>query len=113
MMISIDDPYKTLNIKKDASKSEIRKAYRTLVKEWHPDINHDDPSAEERFKEIQQAYNFLISDKPDNSQEIEKQESNFYSAVQDHPFHSLRDAVIKYYEDTGWLKNNARNNQKE
>lgn len=50
------DPYKTLGVPRSANADEIKKAYRRLVRQHHPDANPDDPRAEERFKEIQQAY---------------------------------------------------------
>ncbi|XP_026329593.1 dnaJ homolog subfamily C member 16 [Hyposmocoma kahamanoa] len=55
---NIGDPYKILGIHRKASLPEIRKAYRQLAKEWHPDKN-EDPKAESRFVEIKQAYELL------------------------------------------------------
>lgn len=54
----IGDPYKILGIHRRATLPEIRKAYRQLAKEWHPDKN-EDPNAETRFVEIKQAYELL------------------------------------------------------
>ena len=54
-----DELYKTLGVSKDASEDEIKKAYRKLARKYHPDRNPDDPSAEERFKEVQGAYDTL------------------------------------------------------
>ncbi|XP_034839889.1 dnaJ homolog subfamily C member 16 [Maniola hyperantus] len=54
----IGDPYKILGIHRRATLPEIRKAYRQLAKEWHPDKN-EDPNAESRFVEIKQAYELL------------------------------------------------------
>src|SRR2546423_1172099 len=55
------DPYKTLGVDKKASADEIRKAYRKLARQYHPDKNPGDAQAEERFKDIQQA-NDILSD---------------------------------------------------
>ena len=57
----MDDPYKVLGVARDASADDIRKAYRRLAKQWHPDTNPDKPEAEARFKEISAAY-ALLSD---------------------------------------------------
>jgi molecular chaperone DnaJ len=56
------DYYEVLGLKKDASEAEIKKAYRNLAKEFHPDKNPDNEAAKELFQEIQQAYETL-SDK--------------------------------------------------
>src|SRR3954466_5892495 len=58
-MPATTDPYKALGVDKKASDEDIKKAYRKLAREYHPDRNPDDPAAEERFKEIQQAYSIL------------------------------------------------------
>jgi DnaJ-class molecular chaperone len=52
-------PYELLGVKPDASADEIRKAYRKLAKQFHPDINPGKPEAEATFKEISAAYDLL------------------------------------------------------
>src|SRR5919109_5098806 len=51
--------YDTLGVKKGASAEEIKKAYRKLASQYHPDKNPGDASAEEKFKEVQNAYDVL------------------------------------------------------
>lgn len=53
------DFYKILGVAKDADSKEIKKAYRKLARQWHPDQNPGDAKAEERFKEITEAYTVL------------------------------------------------------
>jgi molecular chaperone DnaJ/curved DNA-binding protein len=56
------DYYDILGVDEDASSSEIKKAYRSLARKHHPDRNPDDSNAEERFKQIQEAYSVLSDD---------------------------------------------------
>src|ERR1700691_2110894 len=53
------DYYETLSVPRAASEEEIRKAYRKLARKYHPDLNPGDKSAEDRFKNVQEAYDVL------------------------------------------------------
>jgi curved DNA-binding protein len=53
------DYYQVLGVGRDADEKEIKRTYRRLARELHPDVNQDDPRAEERFKEINEAYQVL------------------------------------------------------
>ena len=58
-MATRTDPYTVLGVDRKASADEIKKAYRKLARQYHPDRNPDDTKAEERFKEIGEAYELL------------------------------------------------------
>ena len=53
------DYYKELGLEKGASEDEIKKAFRSLARKYHPDANPDDPEAEAKFKKISEAYEVL------------------------------------------------------
>src|SRR4051812_301531 len=60
------DPYEVLGVARDADETTIKKAFRKLARELHPDVNAHDPDAEEKFKEAAEAYE-VLSD-PDRRQ---------------------------------------------
>ncbi len=61
------DYYEVLGVDRNASQDEIKKAFRKLARKHHPDMNRDDPSAEEKFKDINEAYE-VLSDSDKRSQ---------------------------------------------
>jgi DnaJ-class molecular chaperone len=61
MAAKIKDYYEVLGLKRGASDDDIKKAYRKLARKFHPDLNPGDKSAEEQFKQLQEAYDVLSS----------------------------------------------------
>src|SRR6266446_7075766 len=59
MAVEFKDYYKTLGVARNASDEEIRKAFRKLARQYHPDVAKDKKAAEEKFKEINEAYEVL------------------------------------------------------
>jgi molecular chaperone DnaJ len=53
------DPYEVLGVPRDADERQVKKAFRALARELHPDVNRHDPEAEEKFKEAAEAYEIL------------------------------------------------------
>jgi len=72
------DLYKVLGVSKGASQEEIRRSYRKLARKHHPDANRDDPGAEDRFKEIQHAYE-ILSD-PEKRREYDEGPRTFFGS---------------------------------
>src|SRR3954465_5426081 len=62
-MAAKKDYYKILGVAKDAKADDIKKAYRRLARKFHPDVNPNDKSAEDKFKEVQEAYDVLSDEK--------------------------------------------------
>lgn len=57
------DPYSVLGVSKSASQEEIKKAYKKLAKKYHPDLNPGNKEAEKKFKDVQEANNFIGDEK--------------------------------------------------
>jgi molecular chaperone DnaJ len=72
------DLYKVLGVPKRASQEEIRRSYRKLARKYHPDANRDDPKAEERFKEVQHAYEILSN--PEKRREYDEGPRTFFGS---------------------------------
>src|SRR3954471_18754954 len=73
------DPYSVLGVERKATADEIKKAYRKLARQYHPDKNPGDAKAEARFKQISQAHDVLGD--PDKRKEYDRQLSNPFSNV--------------------------------
>ncbi len=75
MAVKFKDYYDVLGTSKTATEDDIRKAYRSLARKYHPDVNPGDKSAEERFKDINEAYE-VLSD-PDKRKRYDQLGSNW------------------------------------
>ena len=78
--------YDILGVNKSASQSEIKKAFRKKAMEYHPDRNQDNPKAEEKFKEVNEAYAVF-------SDEEKKQQ---YDMFGDRKFHQQYSSLMIY-----------------
>ena len=87
------DYYATLGIPKSASEKEIKQAYRELAKRFHPDRNPESPDANERFKEVSEAYSVLGS--PESRAEYDLHFSGFGRHSYSSPFEDL-------FSNLGW-----------
>jgi len=59
MAVKFRDYYETLGVARTASEDEIKKAHRKLARKYHPDLNPNNKQSEDKFKEIQEAYEVL------------------------------------------------------
>lgn len=74
----IADPYEVLGVSKDATKDEIKKAYRQCAKKYHPDLHPDDPDASRKMNEINEAYDMLMNPEKYEAKRNEQQRQGQY-----------------------------------
>src|ERR687890_2212142 len=70
--------YKVLEVAKEAPQDEIRRSFRRLARKYHPDANPGDREAEERFKEVQHAYEILSN--PEKRREYDEVPRTFFGS---------------------------------
>ena len=81
------DYYKILGVDKGASNEEIKKAYRKLAKKYHPDLNPNDEKAQEKFKDINEAYEVLGDEKKRKKYDTFGSSSSFTNGQNFDPSH--------------------------
>jgi curved DNA-binding protein CbpA len=100
------DPFALLGVSRGADTRTIKRAYRRLAKKHHPDVNPGDPQAEQRFKQIQWAYDTILKSwgtghghgpapRPNSAAGV-----GFAPVDDEHPFFGFYAALREY-----WLKN--------
>lgn len=82
----VGDPYKVLGVAQGASQEEIKRAYRRKAKECHPDLHPDDPNAEKKMNEINEAYDMLMNPEKYARQRQEEQARQAYSQGYGNPY---------------------------
>ena len=75
MAVQYKDYYEILGVSRDADQSEIKKSFRKLARKYHPDVAKDDANAEEKFKEVNEAYEVLGS--PENRAKYDRLGANW------------------------------------
>lgn len=99
----ITDPYSVLGIGKDATKEEIKRAYRQKAKEYHPDLHPNDPHAAEKMNEINEAYDMLSN--PEKYQQRAAQAG--YGSGQSSAYGGSREGQ-QGYGGAGWSSHSSQ-----
>ncbi len=89
------DYYGILGVSEDATEEEIRRAYRRLALKYHPDRNPGDPAAEERFKEISEAYGVLMDPQKRRHYDQWRHEAASREAAGGEGFHYSQEEILR------------------
>lgn len=100
----VDDPYKVLEIPRDASKEDIKRAYRKMGKKYHPDLHPNDPEAEKKMREINEAYDMLNNpEKYEQRRTQARSEQSYGGNPYQNPYgNSGQQSQGGYYGGNGW-----------
>ncbi|HEX3046674.1 MAG TPA: J domain-containing protein [Bacillota bacterium] len=99
MAVKFRDYYETLGVSRTASEDEIKKAFRKLARKYHPDVNPGDKTAEEKFKELNEAY-MVISD-PEKRRRYDQLGANYREGVDFTPPPGWENAQQFNFDDLG------------
>lgn len=111
----IQDPYKVLGIGKDASKEEVKKAYRSMAKKYHPDLHPDDPGATERMNEINEAYDMIMNPEKYRNQNQANANNPYnnphgpHNGPDSNPYNHSENRQEGYWGPFGWYGNQSGN----
>src|SRR3954464_1607750 len=83
------NPYEVLGVPSDATEKQIKSAYKTLAKKYHPDLNGGDKTAEDKFKEISQAYTMLTQPAKETPQMAGNFDFGFHDLFNDNIFNQI------------------------
>ena len=100
MAIEFKDYYEILGIDRDADQAEVRSAFRRLARKYHPDVAQNDPKAEERFKEINEA-NAVLGD-PDKRRKYDKLGADWDEHEPFQPFSNMGEDFEFHFAGTGF-----------
>ncbi|MEZ5930935.1 MAG: DnaJ C-terminal domain-containing protein [Alphaproteobacteria bacterium] len=104
-----DDLYKTLGVKRDASHDEIKRSYRKLAKELHPDLNPDKPDVAAKFSEVTAAYDILSDAETRGKYDRGEIDAKGHERPQQRYYRDFADAPegAKYYRQEGFPDDEA------
>lgn len=98
------DYYEILGLSRDASEQDVKRAYRKLARKYHPDANPDDPEAEERFKELTEAYEVLSNPESRRAydtygHQVPRGGAGTRPGADHHPFGGFQDIFEAFFGD--------------